>query len=1368
MKSIYIFILGIFLMLPLRLFSQTYMAKIDYLSSLTEYDGENITAVLQDSKGLMWFGSANGLFSFDGTYLNKYSYKEYGFCNDYILHLSEDNNGFIWVELGDYSRGKSCYTIFDPIHEQFYTIEEYTGEAIPFTVNRTMISPQYNGTIIIREDKEDAYQYYEIKDKKIKKGITLLKNQLNPSDLMLDYTIKLDSLSYISLLTHLSDKYKQVQIYQDGTVNIESAKDDSYSYMFISLGDFYSIKHEQNEPNYLDITIFKNNQFICKIKNIATSFKDNEINVSNVHNFVTRVIKDKIYIIREDGVSIYDFNAKLLDVLQWDVNLSFHISSEKLRVNDKGDLWFPLPSEMVKIKITKNLFEPIFTYDLHSNESNPIRGIDTDDEGNLYISNGLYNISQFQKDNTTEPIQEYYFTNITGILKDGKQMWVAPENAGLIQLNLENGNQKHYYYSDGGIKKRFLWLPYKSSQGEIWVGAGEGLYKLDTLKKVLDAFTFDKNFEALFNSSVHHFYENKEGTWLSTSSGLYLVHLESQKILAHYSDSQKEAYYIPAKVVSHIHEDNDGTFWIATKGQGLIHWNPKTKEFQQYTKKENGLSHDVIYAVYADDFNSLWLPSSKGLMRFDKTSKEVITYLEEDGISNNEFNTISHHQDKNGNLYFGSINGLVKFHPKNFNIDDVDVPLLLNNVYRINRSTEERINIKAKTLEKNTVEIYDADKYIEFQFSLLNYKKPSSNEFAYKLEGYHDKWIYTKNPMIQIGAYPYGNYQLRFKARTSGNFGWQEYEQDLTLSFVKPFYLRWWFMLFSIVSILGIILFLVRRNTRLLLKRQEILENTVAERTAQIQKDKALIEEQAEELKQLDKVKSKFFANISHELRTPLTLILGPLSYILENPQNLTANELNQLQVMQRNGKSLMDLIEEILDLSKLEANKLELKEEATSIQAFFQYISSVFSPQFENNKLQFELQFDLKDENIHVLMDRKKMEKVINNFLSNAIKFTPQKGKITLLVTEMEDTMLIKVSDTGKGVHPNDLPHIFDRFYQSKQADQELYGGTGIGLALVSEFAELMNGRAYAKSQLGTGSQFYFECLKKKVSSDILIPSINEEIENDLNIVDNIGTDFTILVVEDNQDMREFICQLIGEKYKVLSAQNGEEGLKVIEEKYKDIHLVISDIMMPEVDGLSMLNQIKKNPNLLGIPVIMLTALATERDKMTALTMGVDDYLTKPFSVPELMARIQNLLYNYHQRLEWYKSDEYQKEPLINKEENELILEKKSNTWINELISKIEASFSTRIITKEALSKSMNLSSRQLDRKLKSITGLACGQFIREVQLHNARKILENGTAYSISEIAYQCGFELPSSFSTTFKKRFGKSPNEYLKKNI
>ena len=527
---------------------------------------------------------------------------------------------------------------------------------------------------------------------------------------------------------------------------------------------------------------------------------------------------------------------------------------------------------------------------------------------------------------------------------------------------------------------------------------------------------------------------------------------------------------------------------------------------------------------------------------------------------------------------------------------------------------------------------------------------------------------------------------------------------------------------------------------------------------------------QAEELKKLDKLKSKFFANISHELRTPLTLILGPLSYILDNQEEWEKeNVQRQLLIMQRNGKSLMELIEEILDLSKLEANKLQLQEESTPMVQFFEYIFHVFEQQFQNQELNYELILEIK-EDLNILLDRKKMEKVLNNFLSNAIKFTPKNGKITLKVTETNSDLHITVTDSGKGIHPKDLPYVFDRFYQSKQADHKLYGGTGIGLALVNEFAQLMGGKAYAESTLGAGSKFFFEIPKKVVAKkEVLMPAIIELPEEEIY---SIGRDFTILVVEDNNDMRDFIHQLLNKKYtKILLAQNGAEGLEALKEHGTNINLIISDVMMPVVDGLTMLIEIKNNKEWYNIPVVMLTALAAERDKLSALTIGVDDYLTKPFSVPELLIRVQNLLFNYHQRLEWLASEElgYQDQEVVSgvleKKVAQVTFNTENKVWVEELTAMVERSFDEDILTVESLAKSVFLSSRQLNRKLKAITGLSPGKFIREIQLQAARNELESGKAISIYEVSQHVGFENQSSFARIFKNRFGKTPSEYLK---
>ncbi|MEM7374140.1 MAG: tetratricopeptide repeat protein [Bacteroidota bacterium] len=526
--------------------------------------------------------------------------------------------------------------------------------------------------------------------------------------------------------------------------------------------------------------------------------------------------------------------------------------------------------------------------------------------------------------------------------------------------------------------------------------------------------------------------------------------------------------------------------------------------------------------------------------------------------------------------------------------------------------------------------------------------------------------------------------------------------------------------------------------------------------------------ERKEQLAELNQLKSHFFANISHELRTPLTLILGPLSHILNQPDAWEKESVQQqLTVMQRNGKSLMHLIEEILDLSRLEANKLELEEEKTDLTSFAKQVFANFVPQFEHRQIDASLHLNVR-EDLQILLDRKKTEKVLNNFLANALKFTAEGGSISLTIGESRDTLHFKVSDNGRGIQPEDLPYVFDRYFQS-QIRNQAEGGTGIGLSLVKEIAHLMDGQTYAESTWGEGSIFFFDIPKKELMLRPPLPAIEKTKEIlPAEPIYNIGGEYTIMVVEDNEDMRSFIHQLLKPMYqRVLLARNGAEGLALLKEHGRDIHLIVSDIMMPEVDGLSMLKKIKSQPDWNSIPVIMLTALASERDKLSALTIGVDDYLTKPFSVQELLVRVQNLLYNAHQRQAWFQSEEYLQgaESTREEAENELRISPADKAWIEQLEQLVKDSLATQKLNVDNLADGVHLSPRQMRRKLKGITGLSPAKFMKEIQLQLAREELEEGVVLSLADVAFKSGFEHQRTFSTAFKERFGKSPREYLK---
>jgi len=1046
------------------------------------------------------------------------------------------------------------------------------------------------------------------------------------------------------------------------------------------------------------------------------------------------------------------YNVATAELLQEiPVDLDLDAGEWKSWMFDEHNIWWCNNQYIYHVHLSPKLFD----LSLHEEDIPlPTRGIIVLDSLRKYVGGtGFFfeGMPWHSWSNTAK--REFYLTGGIHDKYNANLIWWATEFNGLVAFDIVS--RKHEYYPFF-FKERstMLWKPYQDEQGKMWVGAGQGLYRLDLAKRKYIPFGNGKpETKQLERSSVLDFHTNEKGTWLCTSTGLYLVDLETEQILEHYHPEKEGDDYIPSSRIAHLHEDSEGIFWLATKGDGLIKLNPDRGEYQQFTQYNAGLSHNVLYAVYEDEQEQLWLSSNRGIMSFNKETAFVNIYLEEDGLPHNEFNTIAHTKDQEGRIYFGSQNGVIAFQPNDFSSAQESTNLKIIRCFKEHKNAKKQELLTYQLLSENRLVLHPQDKYLELEFALLNYKQSSSHQYSYQLVGYDNDWNYQNENYIRFNNLPYGNYELKLRAKASSSNSWINYQEPITIQVAKPIYLRWWFILSMLGLIILFLFALYKWRTQQLMNRQIELEDIVQKRTQKIVK-------QAEELKVLDQVKSNFFANISHELRTPLTLILGPLSYILDNPSAWEEEKVQeQLLVMQRNGRSLMDLIEEILDLSKLEANKLELQEEATPVQPFFERIFSIFEPQFEAQDLHGAIDISLDSDRLSILMDRKKTEKVVNNFLSNAIKYTPKGGAINFTVKETENTIEILVKDNGKGIHPEDLPFVFDRFYQSKQADQKIYGGTGIGLALVQEFAQLMGGKAYAESTLGKGSSFHFSLPKKEATVQSEWKQTSELFLEEETLI-NIEGDFSVLVVEDNTDMRQFICQLLSEKYEVLAAKNGAEGLKLLEENHQKIDIVISDVMMPEVDGLTLLSKIKTNLQWQKIPVVMLTALAAERDKLKALTIGVDDYLTKPFSVVELTVRIQNLLYNAHQRKLALQESTTTIPDHISKEDTS------QKEWVDQIEALILKSIhEEEILTIDSLAKRLFLGVRQLQRKIKLATGLTPKQFTQEVQLQMARKMLEEKVVLSVAEVAYKSGFELPITFSRVYKKRFGKLPSSYLK---
>ncbi|MCE7996901.1 MAG: response regulator [Roseivirga sp.] len=573
-------------------------------------------------------------------------------------------------------------------------------------------------------------------------------------------------------------------------------------------------------------------------------------------------------------------------------------------------------------------------------------------------------------------------------------------------------------------------------------------------------------------------------------------------------------------------------------------------------------------------------------------------------------------------------------------------PLLLtqSSILKVVRENPANPPVEVIQDETETVQLTADEQNVVFQYQTNSTNQSDMVEYQTILEGAEEYWsAWTSDSKKEYSRLGHGTYT--FKVKAHNRYGQESTLSELTFSIQRPWYFTFWAYMLYTAILITLIWRIVKFNTKRLEKEKKDLEKIVEQRTAEIatrmsevEEANILIKEQADRLQELDKVKSRFFANISHELRTPLTLINAPLESLIENGKIEDEEVLKTLGVARKNGGSLLSLVEEILDLTKLEAGKLKLIENPVRLSEFVNDTLKGYETGFQKKSINLLVDFQ-PDDNLTVLMDANYAGKIVNNLLSNALKFTPEHGCIKVCVqykAERPDLLQLSVEDNGEGIHPNDVKHIFDRFYQSEQPGQKAVGGTGIGLALAKELALLFEGDLKVESELGKGSMFSFEFPLKEVTEEVIVPlSKAETVSVDSALKETIhryAVRFEVgkpvlLVTEDHPEMRAFIVQTLQPYFEIRQAENGKVALEIL--KAERIDIVLSDVMMPVMDGFELLESIKQDKSLHEVSLIMLTARADQEDKLFALTMGIDDYLTKPFHASEFLARIKNILEN-------------------------------------------------------------------------------------------------------------------------------------------
>ena len=741
-----------------------------------------------------------------------------------------------------------------------------------------------------------------------------------------------------------------------------------------------------------------------------------------------------------------------------------------------------------------------------------------------------------------------------------------------------------------------------------------------------------------FNHQMDFLEQTEDGNlWMTDSgTGVFKIQLNATKDSVVSIRAYGAEDGLPDKARNRVFRHGDRLYF--TTGAGVYEYVKGTDSFRGVEEFNKHLSSDYIFRLIEMENGNVYSslnPRGKALLKRGSDGYE---------LTFNPFQRIAGHNSEyvtdlgtSGIWIAGS--GIKHYDQDFIEAESVDFTTHIRSVRISNRNDSL---VYGGAGPQSEIRLNPRENAIQFTYSASFFDKIEEMEFQSYLEGSETSWApWSEKVNRNYTNLPHGTYTFRLRAKNL--YGEMSEEAQFTFAIITPWYLTTWaYMLYALCLMLAV-WGIVRLNAQRLIKEKEALEQVVQQRTEEIVKqkekaeqDKEIIQQQADRLRELDKVKSRFFANISHELRTPLTLINAPLESLIHNGEIENQKVRETLNTARKNGVSLLSLVEEILDLGKLEAGKLKLIENPVRLKEFLEEILSDLKNGLIHRGINLDFDYRL-EEDLTILMDENKCGKIIRNLLSNALKFTKNHIKVVVRKNDQDpDCILIKVIDNGMGIHPNDLPHIFDRYYQSEQPDKKAEGGTGIGLALAKELASLHSGSLTVVSEIENGTIFTFELPAKKVLYEAVVPltsTDNEHLESSLHeTIVNYNQKFqkekpVLLITEDHPEMREFIAQTLTPYFEILQAENGQKALEVL--NTNDIDIVISDVMMPVMDGFELLEEIRKNDALHQVSVVMLTARTDNEDKLLALTLGIDDYLTKPFSASVFLARIKNILEN-------------------------------------------------------------------------------------------------------------------------------------------
>ena len=1380
------------LLLSHETFPQTHIPEkiqFKHLTRENSLSGNSIWCVLKDRKGFIWVGTLDGLSRYDGRKFKVFKYSlddPKSLSANEVKALYEDKSGTLWV--GTWGGGLNRY---NPEQENFTRFIN-PDDSSKFSNSILTMLEDKSGNIWIGTNKGGL----NIFDREKGKFICYKNNPEDHTSLSDDkiWSLMEDSNGNMWIgtigggLNKFNHQNKTFTHYLHNPNNPVSLSNNSISGICednsgaIWLGTYgggiskLTFSGKNHSPVFTNFKYEPNNPYGVSDTDIDCIFidKSNTLWFGTGKGGLNRTISplDKI-----SSPSFISYKHDPYDPSSLSGNVVPYIYED-----NSGLYWVATIGDGLNILDTKQKqfrqyeHEPANPFSLSGND---VLIIYEDKDGIVWISTRRDGLNKWDriknrfthyKNNPDDP-NSLSDNRIYSIYEDSKGfLWLGTYNGGLNRFDKKT--EKFNVYKRNPLNSRSIsgdniFSITEDKFGTLWITTlDNGINKYD--RKSNSFFNINYNPDSLKiltpnpYSSIY-LVDNSGILWIGNKAGGLILYDVMKDDILYYDHDPNNTNSLSSNSVSTVYENKSGIFWIGTTGGGLNKFDKHKGQFTRYSMKD-GLPTDVIYGILADEQDNLWISTDNGLSKFNPQSETFRNYDIEDGLLSNEFEEYSNScKISTGELIFSNGNGFIIFHPDSIK-DNTDIPpIYITDFYLFNKpvqigydSLSGRTILSKSVIESKELELNYDDNVFSFEFAALDYHAPLKNKYAYIMEGFDKDWTYTdaiRNLATYTNLDP-GEYTFRVKG--SNNDGvWNEKGASIRIIILPP----WWRTNLAYIIYFLLIGSIIYLTWKAQLKR------------IKIKNEFEMSKFEAQKLHEVDELKSRFFTNISHEFRTPLTLIQGPAKQIIENTNDSQTKD--SANFIYRNSLKLIRLVNQLLDLSKLEAGEATIRATKTDVVAFIKEIVLSFTPLADKKKITLEL--NNKEEEILAYLDRDKFYKIINNILSNAFKFTAEFGKINVSIDANNSMVEIKISDTGIGIPVEKINKIFDRFYQvdgSHTRDQE---GTGIGLALTKELVDLLKGNISVQSKEGEGSTFTIsfplgkDHLKSEQISEIdeveqHIPSFgDDEITVHASLQNKFDTDslkqqqkLTLLVVEDNPDVRLFIKGIFKNEYEIYEASNGKEGLKIAFEEIPD--LIISDLMMPKMDGIEMCSKLKSDERTSHIPIIMLTAKATDKEKIEGYETGADEYITKPFDSEVLKARVKNIIEQRRKLKEHFAKD-----GLFNLDDKNI--SRVDKVFLQKVVQIVNNHISDASFGVETFASEIALSRKTLHKKLVSLIGEPPSELIKRIRLSKAAKLLQIKHG-NISEISLDVGFNNPAYFSDCFRKQFGISPSQYHQK--